>query len=160
MVNSILRLSKKEKAFLAKFLALFALLFSMVWLFDLPPLNAALAFAEGELLSHAGVPAIVGGNIIAVGGLSARIVNECSGLVMVALLVALLYSHDIPRKSRLRALAVFVPFLLAFNALRLFATLYVFFAANAWFDAVHVALWLVDSAVVLACWYVAFSRRI
>lgn len=148
-----------EKAFLRKFFLIFALLFALLFFVDLPPLNSAIAYIEAALLRSSGVPVSLDGTVLQYSGFAAKIVNECSGLVMVALLASLLYATDIPEHRRRRALIIFTPFLLLFNLLRLFITLYVFFAVNSLFEITHVFLWFVDSAVVLSCWYYVFRGR-
>ncbi len=149
-------LREHEKSFLAKFFILFSALYAILFFVDLPPLNSAVAGIETAILRASGVPVSLDGTTLQYGGYSARIVNECSGLVMVALLAALLFSSDIPEKRRWRAMAIFSPLLLLFNVARLYATLYVFFSIHPFFEMTHVFLWFVDSAVVLACWYHSF----
>ena len=148
-----------EKAFLARFFIIFFALFAILLFAPPVPLNSAIAGIEASLMHSSGVPVAVDGTVLSLGASSAEIVNECSGLVMVILLASLLYSSDIPENRRRLALLAFTPFLLLFNIARLYATLYAYFAAHQLFEAVHVILWFVDSAVVLACWYYAFRGR-
>ncbi|MFH1106616.1 MAG: archaeosortase/exosortase family protein [Candidatus Micrarchaeota archaeon] len=146
-----------EKRFLARFLAIFFGLFAVLLLADLRALNEAIASVQAGLLALSGLPVVQHGILLSSGNSAATIVNECSGLVMVILLAALLYASQMPESRRRRTLLIFTPFLLAFNIARLFLTLRAFFTAGALFDYVHVLLWFVDSAVVLSIWYMAFS---
>jgi len=96
-----------------------------------------------------------------IGGKSGfEIIADCTGLVMVVLLFALLYSTE-SKADKPRELAFYAPFLLAFNLVRLFATLLAHYhLGEAGFEAVHAALWFVDSGVVLWCWSRATGVRL
>jgi exosortase/archaeosortase family protein len=148
-------LRREELAFLARFALLFGAPYLALHLVDVTPLAANIAHAQVAALSLAGVPAFADGPLLYVAGSPAvyQIVADCTGLVMVILLFALLWATPIDPRARLPALLAFAPFLLAFNLVRLAATLLV----GAWhgpaaLEAAHVALWFVDSGVVLALW--------
>lgn len=146
--------TKENALFLVKFLVLFFVPYAFIHVVDLSAVNEAVAGVQGAMLNAAGLPTAVQGTHLAitVGGRQAffNMIIDCSGLMMVILFFALLYSTPIKR-GRLKWLLAFTPLLLAFNAVRLFVTIAAAVLYNA-FEVVHMALWFVDSAVVLLCW--------
>ncbi|OIO24609.1 hypothetical protein AUJ14_05750 [Candidatus Micrarchaeota archaeon CG1_02_55_22] len=127
-----------------------ALLYLAVLVFPQPWLYAGLAGIEGAFLEASGVPVVVDGALLHAGGASFEIVAECSGLIMVAMLVALFFASGCRRWGWL---AGGIVFLLLFNVARLWLTLY---AGAAWgqsaLGVVHPVLWFVDAGIVLAWW--------
>ncbi|MFQ5405958.1 MAG: archaeosortase/exosortase family protein [Candidatus Micrarchaeia archaeon] len=160
-------LRESEKQFLIKFFLIFFALFLLIHAFDLAPftsdvstsLKTAIASLEQKLLHFAGFQVFRNAEVLYAGVDAYQVVIECTGLVLVALLAALLYSTDLKEKERRRALLLYTPFLLVFNIARLFVTLYsgVAFGRQT-LEIVHPVLWIVDSLVVLALW--AFSAKI
>ena len=125
--------------------------------YKLAPLLEWIAGTQANWLYSAGIDAFAEGSVVHANGSQFEIVNECSSLVMIALLAALLFAGG--KKSDWKALAIGVPLLFAFNLLRLFATI----AIGASFgdgalDPVHYLLWIVDAGLVLAVW-LAFGRK-
>ncbi|MEW5955285.1 MAG: archaeosortase/exosortase family protein [Candidatus Micrarchaeota archaeon] len=154
-------LSAFERAFLAKFLVLFFVPFTALHFVDASLLNAAVASSEHAALSFLGYDAAASGSDLFVDGTHFRIVVDCTGLVLVLLLFALLFATPLKNAVRLRALAVFAPFLLFFNLLRLLLTLSVgAVLGQAALEAVHVLLWFVDSAVVFFIWMQVVGVRL
>lgn len=146
-------LKKSELEFLGRFFLLFFIPYILLHVADVSPLSSAIAGVESSALSAAGFPASSSGSLLFVGESVYEIVPDCTGLVMVILLFALLYSTPLDSNRRLRGLLVFTPLLLAFNLARLAVTL----LTGAWFgptalEGAHVLLWFVDSAVVLLAW--------
>lgn len=139
--------------FLASFLILFFVPFALIHFLPLGFTGEAVAGVEESMLSTLGYGVERSGSLLRIGGVSYfDIVADCSGLVMVILFFALLYSTPCDC-DRLRALLVYSPVLLAFNLFRLLLTLLAHYHYGAAaFEFAHVALWFVDSAVVLACW--------
>ncbi len=147
-------LAGKEVAFLKKFFLSFAALFAVVLAAPLQPLLEFIAGAQSQFLNFFGVAAVsIGANVFA-GQMAFEIVNECSSLLMLSLLVALLYANEGRKKINFaHAIAFAFPLLFAFNLLRLALTI----AAGAVYgravlEAVHFSLWIVDALVVLALW--------
>jgi len=146
-------LSAFERGFLARFLFFFFIPFAVIHLVDASFLNAAVASVEQVLLSFLGYDVVAAGPDLLVDGTPFRIVVDCTGLVLVLLLFALLFSTPLKNSVRVRAIIVFTPFLLFFNALRLLLTLSVgAVLGQAVLEVVHVLLWFVDSAVVFFIW--------
>ena len=142
---------QKAKEFLLRFFVAFAALFLLVEAIKLPFLYEAIASFEAAALSSFGIAAVSQGAFIHATNASFEIVAECSGLVMVSMLAALLFASK--AKNSLQWLVAGGVFLFLFNLLRLFATLY---AGVAWgpyaLDVVHALLWFVDAGVVVAIW--------
>ena len=149
------RLSGTEKRFLARFFVIFFSLFAAIHFVDLSFLSRAVAQVEFHLLSLAGVHAVLQGELLVAGSTPFLFVVDCTGLVMVVLFAALLHSNELESRRRVRALLLYSPLLLAFNLVRLFATLIVGAFAPPLFWAVHALLWFVDSGVVLLAWHKA-----
>jgi len=91
-------------------------------------------------------------SLLFVEGVPFEIVADCTGLMMVFLLLALLWATPVDENRRLRAFLVWTPFLLGLNLLRMFITLFVGVSAPQLMDAAHVALWFVDSGAVVLIW--------
>ncbi|MEK6924422.1 MAG: archaeosortase/exosortase family protein [Candidatus Micrarchaeota archaeon] len=142
---------KNRLAFVARFLAAFAPLFLLVEWVRLPALYETIAHLEATLLSATNLPATATGSIITTTAGAFEITAECTGLAMAAMLASLLFASR--NEKQLKWLAAGTAFLLAFNLLRLYATL----ATGAAFgqgalEIVHPALWFVDAAAVVAVW--------
>ena len=149
-----MELKQAELVFLKKFFSLFVVLFALVLFAPLQPLLEAIAAAQAGILSFFGVAAVAQGTILHAGPLVFEIVNECSSLVMLAMLVALLFAADGSRKINfVQAIAIAFPLLFAFNLLRLALTIGAGAAyGESVLEAVHFSLWIVDALVVLALW--------
>jgi exosortase/archaeosortase family protein len=151
------KITAEEKTFLIRFLIAFAALFIVATPLPLTPLLEWIAHTEADWLIFSGMLAYSDGAVVHAGGIAFEIVNECSSLVMIALLASLLIAGG--AKSDWKALAIGIPVLFAFNLLRLFATMWVGATyGEAALDTIHYLLWLVDSAFVLGLW-IAFGRK-
>ncbi|OIO25415.1 hypothetical protein COX85_02745 [Candidatus Micrarchaeota archaeon CG_4_10_14_0_2_um_filter_55_9] len=142
---------KKEKRFLVRFLPAFFIPYLLIHLLPLAPLNQAVAVTQNAFFEATGFETELDGTLLTVrGGVEAhyRIITDCSGLVMVILFAALLYAT----KPSWRALLLYSPLLIVFNLFRLYVTLYAGVQFPSLFNATHMALWFVDSAVVLLAW--------
>lgn len=145
--------SARERDFLAKFLIIFFLPFAALHFIDASLLTTAVAYAEKILLSLLGYAAASIGDDLFVDGTHFKIVVDCTGLVLVLLLAALLFATPLKNEKRLRVLLIFTPFLLTFNLLRLLLTLSVgAVLGQPALEATHVLMWFVDSAVVFFIW--------
>jgi len=151
----------KSAAFLLSFLALFFVPFALIHFLPLGFASEAVASVEETMLKAAGYATQRDGAFLSIGGKSDfEIVTDCTGLVMVILFFALLYSTP-SKADKPRALLIYAPVLLSFNLARLFATLVAHYHFGpAVFEGVHVALWFVDSAVVLWCWSRATGAKL
>jgi exosortase/archaeosortase family protein len=146
-------LEKKELTFLVKFLAIFFCLFYILKLLDLGILLKLIANVVFALIKLLGIGATLNNEFIALGPLaSIQIVAECSGLVMVILLAALLWSTEMKNRKRIEALLIFSPFLFLFNIFRLLLTILALALLPGLFELIHIVLWFVDSAVVMYIW--------
>ena len=152
-------LRKEEAIFLAKFLLIFFVLFTVLKIVDLSALLGTIASFESKALNSVGIASKVLGTQIQFGNNVVEFVEECSGLVMVILLIALLWSTKILNSKRLKYVAIFTPFLLIFNLARLFATLWVLANFPGWFEYFHIFLWFVDSGIVMLIWIRAIESE-
>lgn len=144
-------LQEKEKKFLLVFFSSFALLYLLVQLLLPQKYLEMLAATQVVLLNFFGVASSSFGTIVFANSGEFEIVSDCSGFVMVALLASLLLATG--ARNFWKKLLVFGALLLAFNALRLFFTLFVGARfGQGVLEAVHFTLWIVDAAVVLGLW--------
>jgi len=145
------RLSAKEKHFLFYFTLIFLSIFGLLKITEPQPVNLLVAQLQERLLSSAGYSIVRDGAILLLNGSAFQIVIDCSGLVMMTLFFALLYSTK--TKIPLPRLLAYFAFFFLFNLLRLAFTIGV--AADYGEGAlgiVHPVLWFVDAGVVFACW--------
>lgn len=144
-------LTPAEIAYLTKFLVIFGGLFLLIEILPLTPLLIAIASFETLLMNALGVQAYSVGQLVYTANAVFLIAPECSGLVMGAMLTALVFSTKVSNKGR--ALALFIPVLFLFNLIRLAATID---AGAIWgvqtMETVHAALWVVDTALVFLIW--------
>ncbi len=142
--------------FALRFAFFFGVPYALLHVVPLSPLLESIASVESVLLHRAAVESVRFGAVLSSNAAWFRIVPDCSGLVMVFLLGGLLWSTPVKRPERF--FMVFAPALFLFNFIRLFAVLYVggVFGQGPQ-DAVHLGLWMVDAALVLFLWWVAFS---
>jgi len=151
--QTTLGLAPREWLFLAKFFVFFSVPYVLIHLIDLGWLSGIVAVAETALFNAAGIPSSASGSQIFCAGMNYAIIADCTGLVMIFMLFALLWATPLKGRRRWLFLAVGIPLLLIFNIFRLFLTLYagVAFGAGA-LDAVHLGFWFVDAGVVVALW--------
>ena len=148
------RTASSALVFLLKFFTLFAALFTALYFTPLFFLTNFIAFIESSLLNSAGFQVTQIGSLVVSSVIVFQIVNECTGLVMLSMLAALLYATpSISRNEKIRGFALFALPLLLFNLARLFATMIVGISFGQTFlDGVHLLLWLVDALAVFLVW--------
>ena len=141
--------------FIAKFLPLYFIPFFLISrVIPLGFLTDLIASTESFFLSSAGVANTLRASFIFTTAINYEIVAECTGLSMVILLFALLYSAELDNKKRVKTMLFFTPILLFFNLLRLFAVLWLGAKlGQQGLDYAHPAFWFVDAAIVFAIWY-------
>jgi len=137
--------------FVLKFALLFGVPYALIHVIDIGFVTNAVASAEALMFRLGGFSVAQSASLLFVEGVPFEIVADCTGLMMVFLLLALLWATPVER-SRARAFLVWAPFLLLFNLLRMFITLFVGFSAPSLMGAAHVALWFVDSGAVILIW--------
>lgn len=153
-------LRKGEIEFLVKFLCLFFGLFILMRALDLSALLEAIANLEYGMLKVLGINTALSGTLIYIGRRTVEIVPECSGLFMPILLAALLWSTKIDNSRRVKYLLIFTPLLFLFNLFRIYITILPLAYMPALFSPIHIFMWFVDSAIVLAIWMRAQGIRI
>lgn len=144
-------LSKKQRDFAISFTLLSLAAFALIKILPLAPLNNAVAGAQQGILSSLGFNVMRDGTTLVVGNAAFDIVSECTGLVMIAIFLALLYSTGL--KLEHSKIALYLAFFFVFNLARLAVTLAVGaqYGLNV-LDVVHPVLWFVDSGIVFGAW--------
>ncbi len=175
-----MNLTEQQTHFLTHFPLYFIPPYIAIHLLNLSWLTDAIAFIESSLLASAGVENSLYGSFIDVGNILFEIVVDCSGLVMITLFLALVYSAkpfgksskdgklgkdgkldkgskvskqvQVKQKTSYAFLA-FVPAIFLFNLIRLFFTLWtgVAFGPQV-LSIVHFALWFIDAGFVFLLW--------
>ncbi len=154
-------LNADSRFFLTRFPIFFAVPYLLLHLLPLQLLTEPLARLQAYLLNGAGIPAAASSSLVLTPKLAVTIIPDCTGLVMVVLLAALLYSTDIEPARRRAALLYSIPLLLVYNAFRLHAVILAgVLNGPAALDAMHFTLWLVDALLVLALWALAAQIRL
>lgn len=144
--------------FALRFAVLFGLPYFLLHVVPLTFLLDGIAAVESALLGFIGISSTRFGAYLSSNSAWFEIVPDCSGLVMVILLGALLWST--PVRNPWRFFKVFAPLLFFWNFVRLFAVLYAGgVLGQAVQDALHIGLWMVDAGIVLGMWWTAFSGR-
>jgi exosortase/archaeosortase family protein len=151
-------ITRLELLYLLKFLVIFAMLYALIKVLPLSPLLTLIASFEAQTLAQFGVAAVALGQTVYTANASFLVAPECSGLVMGAMLAALVFSTNVPH--RLRVLAIFVPALFLFNLVRLAVTVYsgAIYGQQV-LEIVHSGLWFVDAAVVFLIWIKVVSPQ-
>ncbi len=153
---SFLPLKTSFFGFVPRFAVFFGVPYVLLHVLPLAPLLESIAAVESAMLQWAGVASAHFGAVLSSNAAWFQIVPDCSGLVMVILLGGLMWSTPVRRPERF--FVVFAPMLFLFNFVRLFAVVY---AGGVYGqgvqDAAHLGLWLLDAALVLGLWWVAFS---
>ncbi|VVB67225.1 Transmembrane exosortase (Exosortase_EpsH) [Candidatus Norongarragalina meridionalis] len=138
--------------FVLKFALLFGIPYILIHVVDIGLATNAVASVEAAMFRTGGFAVSQNAALLFVEGFPFEIVADCTGLMMVFLLLALLWATPVEEKRRVRAFLIWTPFLLGFNLLRMFVTLYVGFSAPSLMDVAHVVLWFVDAGVVILIW--------
>ena len=152
MVKSVRR---KQVIFLVKFLAIFAVLHLLLYLFDLSPLQESIASLEAGWL---GLEA--SGDLVFVGGQAFAITPSCTGLVASFILAAVVFALKKPGgKEKVATYLIGTLALLLINLLRVYLVLLAAIAYGvAAAEALHVASWFVMSALIIGLWYYSTTR--
>ena len=146
---------RKQVIFLAKFLAIFAVLHLLLYLFDLSFLQNAIASLEAGWL---GLEAL--GDLVFVAGQPFAITPSCTGLVASFILAAVVFALKRPGwKEKIATYLIGTLTLLLINLLRVYLVLLAAIAYGvAAAEALHLASWFAMSALIIALWYYSTTR--
>lgn len=141
---------KKAIVFLAKFFAIYAVLQFLILAAPIQGLQQSIAWLEGNAFGLE-----TEGSLILFNGHSFEIVANCTGLVGISVLAAIVFALRKPefkKKAMLFGLGALILFPL--NLLRVYLVL---LAATSFnpdaAEALHVATWFTTSAAILLLWY-------
>ena len=146
---------RKQVIFLAKFLAIFAVLHLLLYLFDLSPLQEAIASLEAGWLGLA-----VSGDLVFVAGQAFAITPSCTGLVASFILIAVIFALKKPELKEKIAIAVLgSAALLLLNLLRVYLVLLAALSFGVqWAETLHFFSWFVMAALVIGIWYYGVTK--
>jgi archaeosortase B (VPXXXP-CTERM-specific) len=111
------------------------------WFWAVEALTAATARLDHALLRAVGADASLDGNLVALGDFGVRIIEECTGIYEVIIFVAAVLAFPTRLGRKAIGLALGVPLLYAFNALRVLVLLAV---GRSWpwlFEFMHLYFW-------------------
>ena len=152
--------------FLSRFLIVFLPLYALIELttiyFSNNFFTQLIAAIQSQILKVIGISTIHSGNILRAAGATFEIIPDCTGLMLIAMLVGLLYAtRSVTNKHKLNILLLGGAVLLIFNLLRLTLTIYTFvnFGQNT-FELTHFALWIIDSLLVITIWLLAINKNL
>jgi len=141
---------KKALVFLVKFFAVYGILQAIIIFAPLQPLLEFIASTEAGFL---GTQAI--GNVVSFNGHNFEIVPNCTGLMGISVLAAIVFSLRKPElKKKICLFALGAAILFPVNLLRVYLVLLSARAFNP--EAVenlHIATWFITSAIIIALWY-------
>jgi exosortase/archaeosortase family protein len=138
--------------YLAKFLAVFLLLYAAFLVFDFEVFKQVVALASAGLLGALGVPVSLDGLVIRNGQLEYFITSSCTGLVSLAMFAGLVWATPGVR-NRLAWTVASYPVFFAWNVARVASSV----AAAENVVLFHNAMWVLSVAVVLGL-YVAMLQ--
>lgn len=146
---------KKAAVFLIKFFLIYAVLQALLFVFPIMPL---LEFIAGTEASWLGLQSQ--GNIVMANSHGFEIAENCSGLVSVSVLAAIVFSLSRPELHRkILLFAAGALFLFPLNLLRVYFVLLAAVKIGPGIaEALHVATWFVTSAAIIAVWYFLTKR--
>lgn len=146
---------KRAIVFLAKFFLIYAALQALVLLL---PMNSLLEFIAGTEASWLGLQAQ--GNAILFDSHNFEIAENCSGLVSISVLAAIIFSLRKPELRKKIALFAFgTAILFPLNLLRVYFVLLAAISFNAEIaETLHVATWFITSAIIIVLWYFLTKR--
>ena len=141
---------RKAAFFLVKFFVIYSVLQTAILLAPLDPLKGGIASLEAGALGLESE-----GNKIYFKGGIAEIVANCTGLMSISVLAAIVFSLKKPAfKKKTGLFAVGAALLFPLNLLRVY---FVLLAAIAFeletFETIHTATWFAMSAAILLLWY-------
>ena len=129
----------------------------------LDPIQIPIASVTAFLLSVFDIPVIQKGAVLVhSGGFACEITPGCTGLIPLVLYVAAVYMYPVRTSHKAVGLLAGIPFLIAFNFVRISHLVYIGSHHPTWFDLAHLVIWqaLIGLSVVAAWWvWTAWSRR-
>ncbi len=146
---------KKAAVFLIKFFLIYGILQAVILTAPLDPLENAIASLEATALGLRAEGSVIGFN-----SHGFEIVPNCTGLMSISVLAAVIFSLKKPSlKKKLGLLAVGTAILFPANLLRVYLVL----LAAISFDpgiggSLHITTWFITSAIIVAVWYLLTKR--
>lgn len=129
----------------------------------LDPIQIPIASITASLLSLFDIHVLQKGAVLVhSGGFACEITPGCTGLIPLILYVVAVQMYPVQASHKVVGYLVGIPFLIAFNFLRLSHLVYIGAYHPTWFDLAHVVVWqtLIGLSVVAAWWvWTSWSRR-
>ena len=145
----------KATLFLIKFFLIYAILQTIILMAPLEPLQNSIAEFEAGLL---GLEAE--GNTIPVNSNRFEIVANCTGLMSISVLAAIIFSLRKPElKKKIMLFAAGAIILFPLNLLRVYLVIVTATTINPELaEILHTITWFTTSAIILAMWYYLTKR--
>ncbi len=141
---------KKAVVFLVKFFVIYAVLQTIILIAPIEPLQNSIASLQASWLGLE-----VTGNTIDFGAHQFEIVPNCTGLVGISVLAAIIFSLRKPKmKKKLSLMGIGAVILFPLNLLRVYLVILTAVSFNpAAAEILHITTWFVTSAAILIIWY-------
>lgn len=141
---------QKSAIFLVKFFFIYAILQAAILLMPLETLQNAIAGFEASAL---GLKAVE--NVVEYGSHGFEIVANCTGLMSISVLAAVIFSLRKPElEKKIVFFAAGAAILFPLNLIRIYLVIRAAMALGVEFsETLHVLTWFTTSALILAIWY-------
>ena len=146
---------KKAIIFLIKFFVIYAILQFLILALPIGFIENGIAEIEANAIGEGAE-----GNLIELEGHSFQIVPNCTGLVGISVLAAIIFALRKPElKKKLALLAIGALILFPLNLLRVYFVLWASIAFNPEIgETLHMATWFIAAAAILVIWYYLTKR--
>ncbi len=154
-MSGIPEFKKKAILFLIKFFVIYTVLQFLILALPIGFIENGIAEIEANAIG-----ARTEGNLIEWNGQSFQIVPNCTGLVGISVLAAIIFALRKPKlKKKLALLAIGALILFPLNLLRVYFVLWVSITFNAGIgEILHMITWFITAGAILAVWYYLTKR--
>lgn len=118
-------------------------------------LRTVVAQSTGAILNVLGAGVQVDGTLISSAGFSMIIVNECTGIVSIIILLCAVFPYPCKIKGKLLGIAIGMPALFLLNLARMVCLFYIGTFLPGFFETAHILVWQsLMVLAVIAIWFV------
>jgi exosortase H (IPTLxxWG-CTERM-specific) len=124
------------------------------------PLNRHLAWMTAALLRQSGAHASASGPLVALGGFTVEIRNNCNAIYEIGLYVAAVWAYPASARDRLTGALAGAAVLYVVNFLRILTLLALGLLRPAWFELAHLYAWQALFLLVVGTCWIAWVGRV
>ena len=154
-MSGIPEFKKKAILFLIKFFVIYAVLQFLILVLPIGFIENGIAEIEANAIGEGAE-----GNLIELEGHSFQIVPNCTGLVGISVLAAIIFALRKPKlKKKLALLCIGALILFPLNLLRIYFVLWVSIIYNPEIgETLHMTTWFIAAGAILVIWYYLTKR--